>query len=64
MGIKKRPDSCYSVRMNFYLPVVFIDYLTILNNLLLAREHRIIKLDSVIFIVERELPNEKFLGAI
>jgi hypothetical protein len=46
------------------LPVVFINDLTILHNLLFAGEHRIIKLDRVVFVVETELPNEKFLGSI
>lgn len=48
----------------FYLPVVLVDDLAILHDLLLSGEHRVIKLDCVVLVVEVELPEEKFLRPV
>ena len=64
MGTGKHLDSYDGLELlGDYLRVVLVQNLAILKDLFLAREHRVVQLDSVIAVVESELPDEEFLGS-
>ena len=47
-----------------YLRIILVDYLLVLKNLLLSREHTVVQFHGVVFAVEVELPQEKLFRPI